>query len=71
MIPGMADGARVLFTEEDIQSRVRSLGEEISGDYEGRAPTLISVLKGGSVFLADLFRRIALPVRVRARSSRT
>ena len=26
MIPGMADGARVLFTEEDIQSRVRSLG---------------------------------------------
>ena len=64
MIPGMADGARVLFTEEDIQSRVRSLGEEISGDYEGRAPTLISVLKGGSVFLADLFRRIALPVRV-------
>ena len=41
-----------------------SLGEEITRDYLERAPTLISVLKGGSVFLADLFRCIDLPVRV-------
>jgi hypoxanthine phosphoribosyltransferase len=63
MMPGMPE-ARMLFTEEEIRSRVLALGEEITRDYRDRAPTLISVLKGGSVFLADLFRHIELPIRV-------
>jgi hypoxanthine phosphoribosyltransferase len=63
MMPGMAE-PRMLYTEDEIRSRVASLGEEITRDYRERAPTLISVLKGGSVFLADLFRYIDLPVRV-------
>jgi hypoxanthine phosphoribosyltransferase len=63
MMPGMAE-ARVLYTEEEIRARVLALAEEITRDYRDRSPTLISVLKGGSVFLADLFRRIDLPVRV-------
>jgi hypoxanthine phosphoribosyltransferase len=63
MMRGMA-ATRMLFTTDEIQSRVQSLGEQITRDYRGRAPTLVSVLKGGSVFLADLFRRIDLPVRV-------
>jgi hypoxanthine phosphoribosyltransferase len=63
MMPGMAE-PRMLYTEDEIRSRVASLGEEITRDYRERAPTLISVLKGGSVFLADLFRSIDLPVRV-------
>jgi hypoxanthine phosphoribosyltransferase len=54
----------LLFSEEAIERRVRELGEEITRDFRGRSPVLISVLKGGMVFLADLIRRIDLPLRV-------
>ena len=58
----MSDVVSVLFGREDIRRRIEELGRTITGDYEGRAPVLISVLKGGSVFLADLIRAIALPL---------
>jgi hypoxanthine phosphoribosyltransferase len=54
--------ARVLFGREDIRRRVEELGRTITGDYVGRQPVLISVLKGGTVFLADLIRWIDLPL---------
>jgi hypoxanthine phosphoribosyltransferase len=60
----MSEDASVLFGREDIRRRIEELGRDITGDYEGRAPVLISVLKGGSVFLADLIREIALPVAI-------
>jgi hypoxanthine phosphoribosyltransferase len=56
--------AQVLFSREDIERRVRELGEEITRDYAGHAPVLVSVLKGGVVFLADLMRHIDLPVEL-------
>jgi hypoxanthine phosphoribosyltransferase len=56
--------ARVLFTEEEIDRRVRELGETITRDYAGRAPVLIFVMKGALVFVADLIRRIDLPIRL-------
>jgi hypoxanthine phosphoribosyltransferase len=56
--------ATILFTESQILGRVRDLGREITRDYAGRSPVLISILKGGVVFLADLFREIDLPVRI-------
>jgi hypoxanthine-guanine phosphoribosyltransferase len=37
----------VLFAREDIRRRTEELGRTITGDYEGRAPVLISVLRGG------------------------
>jgi hypoxanthine phosphoribosyltransferase len=58
----MTELARVLFGREDIRDRVEELGRTITGDYVGRDPVLISVLKGGTVFLADLIRRIQLPL---------
>jgi hypoxanthine phosphoribosyltransferase len=54
----------VLFTEDQIQRRVRELGAAITVDYRDRSPVLVSILKGGAIFLADLFRAIELPVRV-------
>lgn len=60
----MSEVVSVLFGREDIRRRIEELGRTITGDYEGRAPVLISVLKGGSVFLADLIREIRLPVAV-------
>jgi hypoxanthine phosphoribosyltransferase len=58
------DVATVLYSEEEIQGRVRDLGEQLSRAYRGRSPVLISVLKGGFVFLADLIRAVDLPLRV-------
>jgi hypoxanthine phosphoribosyltransferase len=60
----MTDVASVLFERADIHRRVEELGRAITGDYEGREPVLVSVLKGGTMFLADLFREIDLGVRV-------
>jgi hypoxanthine phosphoribosyltransferase len=60
----MPDVVSVLFGREDIRRRIEELGRTITGDYEGRAPVLISVLKGGSVFLADLIRSISLPLSI-------
>lgn len=60
----MPEIATILFTESQILGRVRDLGREITRDYAGRSPVLISILKGGVVFLADLFRQIDLPVRI-------
>jgi hypoxanthine phosphoribosyltransferase len=58
----MTEIARVLYGREDIRRRVEELGRTITGDYVGREPVLISVLKGGTVFLADLIRQIDLPL---------
>ncbi len=56
--------ASVLYGREDIRRRIEEIGRIITGDYGGRAPVLISVLKGGSVFLADLIREVRLPISV-------
>lgn len=48
----------ILISEEDLQKRVRELGEQISADYAGKAPMLVSVLRGSFIFMADLTRHI-------------
>ena len=48
----------VLLSEEQIQSRIKELGSEITRDYAGRNPLLIGVLKGACFFLSDLLRSI-------------
>ncbi len=58
------DIAEILIPEADIQAKVRELGDKISSDYAGRDLVLISVLRGGFIFLADLCRAIALPVTI-------
>ncbi len=60
----MSEVASVLFGREDIRRRVEELGRAITGDYAGREPVLVSVLKGGTVFLADLMREIHLALEV-------
>ena len=60
----MSELVSVLFGREEIRRRIEELGRNITGDYEGRKPVMISVLKGGSVFLGDLIRRISLPLSI-------
>jgi hypoxanthine phosphoribosyltransferase len=58
----MTEVASVLYGREDIRRRVEALGRTIAGDYVGREPVLVTVLKGGATFLADLIRSIDLPL---------
>jgi hypoxanthine phosphoribosyltransferase len=58
----MTEVASVLFGREDIRRRVQELGRSIAEDYAGREPVLVTVLKGGAVFLADLMRSTPLIV---------
>ncbi len=60
----MAEGCTVLFTAEQIRQRVGELGREIANDYAARRPILIAVLRGSSVFLADLIRVTPVPVEI-------
>jgi hypoxanthine phosphoribosyltransferase len=54
----------ILLTEEQIQQRVAQLGESLTRDYRGRDLRLVTVLRGGIVFLADLVRAIDLPLHL-------
>ena len=58
----MAERIRVLLSEEEVNERIRQIGEQISKDYEGRQVHLICVLKGGSFFMCELAKRITVPV---------
>jgi hypoxanthine phosphoribosyltransferase len=60
----MSELVSVLFGREEIRRRIEEVGRSITGDYEGRAPVMISVLKGGSVFLGDLIREVRLPLSI-------
>jgi len=56
----------ILVTEEEIRHRVAELGRQISKDYAARTVTLVGILKGSFIFLADLIRVISpeIPVEV-------
>jgi hypoxanthine phosphoribosyltransferase len=56
--------AEVLIEEDVLRARIAELGEEISRDYEGRAPLLVGVLKGAVFFMADLMRELTVPCEI-------
>ena len=58
----MAESIKVLVPEEEVDARIRALGEQISKDYEGKQIHLICVLKGGVFFMCELAKRITVPV---------
>ena len=62
--PQGPDIDRVLFTEEQIESRIREVGAEISRRYEGKTLKLIGVLKGSVFFLTALARHIEIPLKI-------
>ena len=55
---------RVLISEEQIRERVVELGAQLSREYEGRPLTVLGVLTGSVVLLADLIRATNVPLRV-------
>ena len=55
---------RILLTTRQIQNKVNRLGSEISKDYKGLKPVLVGVQRGMICFMADLMRKISLPVEI-------
>ncbi|MBG9795523.1 hypoxanthine phosphoribosyltransferase [Paenibacillus dendritiformis] len=58
------DIEKVIISEEQIQAKVQELGAQISREYEGKCPLVICVLKGAFVFMADLVKRITVPMEL-------
>jgi hypoxanthine phosphoribosyltransferase len=56
------DVEQILLDGDAIQGRVAELGAQLTADYAGRHPVMVSVLKGSIVFLADLIRATELPL---------
>jgi hypoxanthine phosphoribosyltransferase len=55
---------RILIGEDEIRQRINQLGQQISADYSGRPLTVLGVLTGSIVLLADLIRATTVPLRV-------
>ena len=51
-----------MLTEEEVDKRIKEIGEQISKDYAGKKIHLICVLKGGVFFMCELAKRISVPV---------
>lgn len=58
----MAERIEVLLSEEEVNKRIREIGDQISRDYAGKQVHLVCVLKGGSFFMCELAKRITVPV---------
>ena len=60
----MAEHVEVLLSEEEVNARIREMGEQISKDYAGKSIHLICILKGASFFMCELAKRITVPVSI-------
>jgi hypoxanthine phosphoribosyltransferase len=58
------DLERVLFDESTIYRRLDTIAAQISKDYRDKELTVIAVLNGSLMFMADLLRRIPLPLKL-------
>ena len=58
----MSERVRIMLTEQEVNDRIKKIGEQISKDYAGKSVHLVCVLKGGSFFMCELAKRITVPV---------
>ncbi len=58
------DIQQILLTQEQIQNRIRELGEILTAEYADKNPVIIGVLKGVVVFYADMIRQIRVPCQL-------
>src|ERR1700676_782827 len=58
------DLKRVLYREGEIAARLDQLAAQITADYSGKELTVLAILNGSLIFMADLPRRIPLPLQL-------
>ena len=54
----------ILFPSSELEKRVSELGNNITYDYKGKEILLVSILRGGVIFLSDLIKEIDLPLSI-------
>jgi hypoxanthine phosphoribosyltransferase len=59
-----SDLKRVLYGESEIAARLDQLAAQITADYSGKELTVLAILNGSLIFMADLLRRIPLPLQL-------
>lgn len=64
MFDGALRNMKILISESTIRDRVMELGAQLSREYSGRPLTILGVLTGSIVLLADLIRATNVPLRV-------
>ncbi|HBT20794.1 MAG TPA: hypoxanthine phosphoribosyltransferase [Peptococcaceae bacterium] len=60
----MDQKGKIIIPEKEIRKRVEELAEQISRDYEGLNPIIITVLRGAVYFMVDLTRHLTIPHRI-------
>jgi hypoxanthine phosphoribosyltransferase len=55
---------KTILTEDQLRDGIRRMADEIRHRYEGRPLTIVGVMIGSIVLLADLIRQLNLPLRV-------
>ena len=58
------DIQQILLTEEQIQNRIKELGQILTAEYADKNPVVVGVLKGVVVFYADMIRQIKVPCQM-------
>lgn len=56
------DLEQILITEEQLKTRVEELGKKLATDYAGKNPLMLCILKGSTIFYADLIRAMDIPL---------
>lgn len=55
---------QVLISEEQLQARIKELGQQIGRDYAGKTPIVIGILKGSALFMTDLVKSIPVHLTI-------
>ena len=55
---------KILFPSSELKKRISELGNQITVDYKGKEILLVSILRGGIIFLSDLIKEIDLPLSI-------
>ena len=58
------DIQRILFTEEQIRTRVTEVAKQVDCELAGKTPLAVGILKGGIIFYADFIRHLAMPLEL-------
>lgn len=58
------DVEQILYSEEQIAEKVKSLAEQISEDYYGKELIVVGVLKGSVIFASELIKHISIPCEI-------
>jgi hypoxanthine phosphoribosyltransferase len=60
----ISEAGHILVSSEEIQEKVREMGERITKDYRRENLLLVGILRGAVVFLSDLMRHLELPCEI-------